>query len=167
MTRCPVLPLINGLMRGDYTARRIWMLVRVLVAGVYNGPDHKAQQAKVGELIEVAGGAYAASLVADGFVALPTPGPSETQVAPGPGETKGAGTGDSDPDGESAPDGDGLGLEDLDGVGPKTVEKLNAAGVDSLDALMAAPAADLLAAGFKLEDIERWKAQAVELVIGG
>ena len=151
------------------------MLVRVLVDGRYNGVDHKAQDARVGDLIEVAGGAYAASLIADGYVALPLPGPSETQVAPGPAETKGPGTGDQglgtgdgdpDSDDEPTPDGDDLGLIDLDGVGPKTVEKLAALGVDSLDALMAAPAADLLAAGFKVEDIERWKAQAMELVIG-
>jgi predicted flap endonuclease-1-like 5' DNA nuclease len=148
------------------------MQVRVLVDGLYNGVDHKAQRAKIGQLIEVAGGAYVASLVEDGFVELPTPGPSETQVAPGPGERKTTPLGTADDgrqatdDGDAAPDGDGLGLEDLDGVGPKTVEKLNAAGVDSLDALMAAPAADLLAAGFKVEDIERWKLQALALVVG-
>lgn len=146
------------------------MLVRVLVDGRYNGVDHKVQEARAGALIEVAGGAYAASLIADGYVALPTPGPGETK-GPGTGD-QGLGAGDStaddDPEGdeEPAPDAGDLGLIDLDGVGPKTVEKLAALGVDSLDALMAAPAADLLAAGFKVEDIERWKAQAMELVIG-
>lgn len=145
------------------------MLVRVLVDGRYNGVDHKARQAQAGELIEVAGGAYAASLITDGYVELLTPGPSETQIAPGPAETKNPSPAlPAEKSGEGAVDGDidNLGLIDLDGVGPKTVEKLAALGVDSLDALMAAPAADLLAAGFKLEDIERWKAQAMELVIG-
>jgi hypothetical protein len=43
--------------------------VRVLVAGVYNGARHKSLGwRKAGEVIEVAGGAYAADLVAAGLV---------------------------------------------------------------------------------------------------
>lgn len=45
--------------------------VRVLIAGIFNGPDHHALKwAEVGEEIVVASGAYANSLREDGFVAF-------------------------------------------------------------------------------------------------
>lgn len=44
------------------------MKVKVLVDGIYNNQQHRAHQAKVGDVIEVAGGAYGLSLVADGLV---------------------------------------------------------------------------------------------------
>lgn len=69
------------------------MRVRVLVAGVYNSPGQRAQAAAVGEVIEVAGGGYGASLVADGFVEVageerPEPGPSVMPRVVGPRERK-------------------------------------------------------------------------------
>lgn len=53
------------------------MLVRVLVDGVYNGPQHNAVRAAAGAEIEVAGGWYAAELIAAGLVELLQPGPVE------------------------------------------------------------------------------------------
>lgn len=45
------------------------MRVRVLVDGVYNGPGHRSLGVcRAGDVIEVQGGAYADSLIADGFV---------------------------------------------------------------------------------------------------
>jgi len=45
------------------------MRVRVLVDGVYNGPGHRSLGVcRVGDVIEVQGGTYADSLIADGFV---------------------------------------------------------------------------------------------------
>lgn len=45
------------------------ILVRVLREGVFNGRDHKAlPHALVGDVIEVAGGGYGDSLIADGWV---------------------------------------------------------------------------------------------------
>lgn len=46
------------------------MTVRVQRAGVYNGPGHRSLPAAAeGDVIEVAGGAYGQSLIADGLVA--------------------------------------------------------------------------------------------------
>lgn len=42
--------------------------VEVLVDGVYNDPEHRAQRAAAGSYITVAGGWYVESLVASGFV---------------------------------------------------------------------------------------------------
>lgn len=75
------------------------MRVRVLQAGVYNGPDHhEPVRALPGDVIEVAGGWYAAELIAKGLVAEfnadvvdrsdQPPGPSEIQVAAGPSQQK-------------------------------------------------------------------------------
>jgi hypothetical protein len=67
--------------------------VRVLVAGIYNGPGHRALPwAEVGAVIEVADAEYADRLVAAGLVSRESgdaplviaPGPAETQVAAGP-----------------------------------------------------------------------------------
>ncbi len=56
------------------------LTVKVLVAGVYNGPRHKAlPPAKVGDIITVAAGAYADSLIEDGFVAEPGVEPAEEE----------------------------------------------------------------------------------------
>ena len=70
------------------------MLVQVLVAGVYNGPGHRSLPwAEAGTVIEVATGPYGDALVREGLVALPPAdvriGPSDAQVASGPGETPG------------------------------------------------------------------------------
>lgn len=46
------------------------MRVRVLTAGVYNGPEHRHPvKAEPGDVIEVAGGWYAAELIEKGLVA--------------------------------------------------------------------------------------------------
>lgn len=45
-------------------------LVRVLQTARYNGPDHKAKQAKTGDIIAVAPGRYAQDLVATDMVEL-------------------------------------------------------------------------------------------------
>lgn len=71
------------------------MRVRVLVAGVYNGPGHRTPQtAQPGDVIEVPAGWYAESLIASGFVTAqlvaPVIGPTETQVAAGPSEAPAA-----------------------------------------------------------------------------
>ena len=77
-------------------------MVRVLGAGVFNGPGHRALPgAEAGSVIEVADGEYAGRLAAMGLVEealtsrppLPKsgegePGPSEAQVARGPGARK-------------------------------------------------------------------------------
>ena len=80
------------------------MKVVVVVAGVYNGPEHRAQPwAEAGAVIEVADGWYADTLLEQGCVRSfdsglrPSaqddspvgPGPSEAQVAVGPGEMPG------------------------------------------------------------------------------
>ena len=45
------------------------MTVRVITPGVYNGRDHrKLPLAEEGEVIQVAGGGYGESLIADGYV---------------------------------------------------------------------------------------------------
>ena len=44
------------------------MKVKVLIDGIYNSPRHKARRARQGDIIEVAGGAYGHSLVADKLV---------------------------------------------------------------------------------------------------
>lgn len=77
------------------------MRVRVLIAGVYNGPDHHDPvRAQPGAVIEVAGGWYAADLIASGLVAKadaagadpvaaePRTGPGEDQAAAGPSQRK-------------------------------------------------------------------------------
>ena len=54
------------------------VVVRVLKEGVYANPRHKAlPPAAPGDLIEVAAGPYADSLIADGFVVLPGAAPVE------------------------------------------------------------------------------------------
>lgn len=73
------------------------MRVQVLVAGVYNGPDHHDPvKAQPGDVIEVAGGWYAAELVDKGFVTAHVAepgqpaevGPGENQATAGPVEQK-------------------------------------------------------------------------------
>lgn len=55
--------------------------VEVLVAGIYNGPSHKAlPRADVGDLIRVAGGPYLEGLIAIGRLRLP--GQAEEPAAP-------------------------------------------------------------------------------------
>ena len=44
------------------------MKVKVLIDGIYNSPRHKARRARQGDIIEVAGGPYGRSLVADNLV---------------------------------------------------------------------------------------------------
>ena len=44
------------------------MRVRVLVAGRYNSPEHRAVRARPGDVIDVAGGWYAQGLMRDGLV---------------------------------------------------------------------------------------------------
>jgi hypothetical protein len=77
-------------MRGDA------MKVMVLVAGVYNGPEHRALPwAEAGAVVEVADGWYGDTLIARGCVmgaGSPRPyevGPTEAQVGVGPGEMPG------------------------------------------------------------------------------
>jgi hypothetical protein len=62
------------------------MRVRVLVAGAYNGPDHRHPvRAQPGDVIEVAGGWYAAELMAQGLVAdVAAAGPPAPDVTGGP-----------------------------------------------------------------------------------
>lgn len=76
------------------------MQVRVLVAGLYNGPDHhNPTQAQPGDVIEVAGGWYAAELVERGMVStdlVPVAPASQDStpaapVEPEPTETPGKG----------------------------------------------------------------------------
>lgn len=56
------------------------VVVQVLRDGVYNGPRHKSLgPCRKGALIEVAAGAYADSLINDGFVALPGTEPAEEE----------------------------------------------------------------------------------------
>jgi hypothetical protein len=50
---------------------RAFKVVHVLVAARYNGPDLKAQHAKPGDVITVAGGGYADDLIASGMVEIP------------------------------------------------------------------------------------------------
>lgn len=55
--------------------------VEVLVAGIYNGPEHKAlPRAEVGDLIRVAGGPYLDGLLA--IQRLRLPGQAEEAIAP-------------------------------------------------------------------------------------
>lgn len=71
------------------------MRVRVLVAGVYNGPGHRSLPwAEAGAVIDVATGPYGDALIQQGLVALIATGPygvgpGEAQVARGPSETPG------------------------------------------------------------------------------
>jgi glycine cleavage system aminomethyltransferase T len=73
------------------------MRVRVLVSGVYNGPEHREPvKAEPGDVIEVASGWYAAELMAQGLVtadvAIPGEAPkgeaTESQAAAGPTQKK-------------------------------------------------------------------------------
>jgi hypothetical protein len=61
--------------------------VRVVVAGRYNGPDNKAQTAQVDDVIVVAGGWYAAELLAAGLVTTPEPMPAAAST-PAPRRTR-------------------------------------------------------------------------------
>lgn len=65
------------------TAKLLTERVVVLVSSVYNGAGHKALPlAKEGDVIDVAGGAYAESLVRDGLVTrYVEPSEPETQEA--------------------------------------------------------------------------------------
>jgi hypothetical protein len=79
------------------------MKVVVVVAGVYNGPEHRALPwAEAGAVVEVADGWYGDTLIERGCVRscdsglrpsaqddMVGPGPSEAQVAVGPGEMPG------------------------------------------------------------------------------
>lgn len=78
------------------------MKVVVVVAGVYNGPEHRALPwAEAGAMVEVADGWYGDTLLEQGCVrscdsGLPPStqddmqvGPTQAQVAPGPAETPG------------------------------------------------------------------------------
>jgi hypothetical protein len=79
--------------------------VEVLVAGIYNGPGHKAlPRAEAGDLIRVAGGPYLEGLIASNRLRLP--GQAVEPVAPElTFGTATAGSGETSPlfDAESAP----------------------------------------------------------------
>lgn len=62
------------------------MKVQVLVDGVYNNLHHRAQHAKAGDLIDVAGGGYGLSLVRDGFVQPVVVAPAEMPAKEMPAE---------------------------------------------------------------------------------
>jgi len=64
------------------------MQVRVIRAGIYNGPGHRALSlAEPDDIIDVADAEYADSLEARGFVTRNLgPGPIETQISRGPTE---------------------------------------------------------------------------------
>ena len=55
--------------------------VRVLVESRYNGPDLKARNAKVGDVIDVAGGRYAQDLIASGLVEMFVEEPEDSHSA--------------------------------------------------------------------------------------
>src|SRR4051794_229345 len=52
--------------------------VLVLVDGVFNDPEQRAQRASAGDHITVSGGWYVESLIKDGFVALANPNAAPT-----------------------------------------------------------------------------------------
>ena len=56
---------------------RPFTVVRVLVAGRYNGPDLKSQRAQVDDIIAIAAGQYSADVIADGLVEIPVEEPFE------------------------------------------------------------------------------------------
>lgn len=62
--------------------------VRILRAGVYNGPNHKTLgRCEAGQVADIAVGAYAAALIANGAVELYTetePQPEAQAIAPEP-----------------------------------------------------------------------------------
>ena len=60
-------------------------LVRVLEAGIYNGPEHKSLgQCEVGEIIPVVTGGYSQYLIENGFVEAYTPNVPQPEPEPEP-----------------------------------------------------------------------------------
>ena len=132
------------------------MRVRVLRDGVYNNPQHKAQEARAGDIIEVAGGWYALSLAADGYVErVDEDGPEET-VETGPSEA-------STPGPEETP---ASVLTQIKGIGPGMAQRLGELGIWSLGDLAAADPAALADAlsGVSAKRAREWVEQARDLV---
>ncbi|MCI0726426.1 MAG: helix-hairpin-helix domain-containing protein [Chloroflexi bacterium] len=125
------------------------MKVRILKAGIYNGPGHKALPwAEEGDVITVATALYANSLMADGLVAPYVPPTAEGDGDQADDEQEAAG-GDDDQEEETGPDGDqaaaGKALADLPGIGPEIADILIRAGYDTVAKVRAASDQDLLA----------------------
>lgn len=136
MAKRPLADLIeeqNRLARAKAPSRP-FTVVRVLVAGRYNGPDLKSQRAQVDDLIAIAAGQYATDVIADGLVEIPVEEPEEAPVDEPKDEDGGSEDTPSDePEAEDEP-------EDLDLDVPSDFAKMkvvdlrslaSAAGIDS------------------------------------
>lgn len=126
--------------------------VEVIVDGKYNGPDHRAQTAEVGDVIFVAGGMYAESLIEDGYVKLPTPeAPSIEDEEEEPPV--------ADPLDVAAAVAE---LASVSGIGKVTAKKLVDAGITSIQKLNEADTAVVAeAASVTLEKAGAWQNQAL------
>jgi len=132
-------------------------LVRVIVPGVYNGRGHRAlPHAEAGDLIEVAGGGYAASLMADGYVTDElTPA-----APPTPDELPSIDT--HDVIRQVAGEGH---MAEIKGVGAATAKLLVKHGYDSWQALAEADTAVVAQSLGKNEtQVAGWQASAVDLL---
>lgn len=134
------------------------ILVRVLVGGVYNGRGHRAlPTSDVGDLIEVAGGGYGESLMADGYVTDELAPPETAPVAPALPSID-----THEVISQVAAEGQ---MAEIHGVGAATAKLLIKHGVDSWHKLVEADTAVLAKAIGKNEtQVAGWQASAVDLL---
>lgn len=133
--------------------------VKVLKDGLYLKPNLRSQKAGEGDEILVLGGTYAESLEADGLAEVIPFSPPTEEGSPASEED----------DAPTAPSGEeGLGLVAVSGIGEAMEKKLETAGIDSLEALVAADTAVVaVAAGVSEAKAADWQAQAAKLIDGG
>lgn len=82
MAKRPLADLIseqNQLARAKAPTRP-FTVVRVLVAGRYNGPDLKSQRAQADDIIAIAAGQYTTDLIRDGLVEIPVEEPEPEEI---------------------------------------------------------------------------------------
>ena len=147
--------------------------VRVLVPGVYNGLGHKKlPYASAGDLVEVAGGGYAESLVADGYVTddlaqgVVTEAETETEDIHAALTEGAAVVGDSLNSHAVLTEVAAIDrLAEVKGLGVATAKKLVALGLTSVEALVAADTA-VVAEGLSVTEkrVQGWQEAATTLL---
>lgn len=139
------------------------MKVRVLKDGRYNNPRHRAQTAKAGNVIEVAGGGYAKSLIEDEFVEAVEDAETEATTSETEAEELAAEATEEETPAETAAPAGETKLEDLPGVDTEIANALQDAGYETVAAVRDASDVELLkVSGIgkkRLEDIRKATAE--------